>query len=101
MNQMIGQYVVCGGDSGVYSGFLWSAKVDGAVATVELRDARYLRRTYTVGRQGTGGISALAIYGLGSDSPSVDQPVPGLTSLLGVRRVCAVKGEVLATFGVQ
>lgn len=90
------KYVVVGGDSGVYSGYLLEGL--GADGRVVLRDARHLRRYYTAGRVGDGSISDVARLGIDPTSPSITRPAPGSTTLLGVRRMVDVSDAALPSF---
>lgn len=94
--------VVIAGDSGVYAGMLVSSttSADGSSCVVTLRNARHLRRYYVAGRTGDGSALDLAARGLDPQSPSISGVLPGLSTLLGVRRVFDVPGAVAGSFGV-
>jgi len=93
--------IVAAGDSGVYVGLAaGGVQALGADGRVVLHGARHLRRYYVAGRTGDGSSSDLAARGLDVSSPSVSDPVPGETVLLGVRRACTVAAAAAASFGV-
>ena len=99
------QLVIVAGDSGVYVGLLagGAASVDGggsATCTVHLRNARHLRRYYVAGRTGDGSASDLAVRGLDPKDSSVSDPVIGVSTLVGVRRVFDVGADAAASLGV-
>ena len=94
------QYLVIAGDSGVYSGWGDPDSI-GADGRAVLSEARHLRRYYVAGRQGDGSALDLALLGLDPDSPSVTDPLPGTSVLLGVRRVFSVAPAALPSFGVD
>lgn len=92
--------IVVAGDSGVYAGFaVGGVQALGADGRVTLTGARHLRRYYVAGRVGDGSAGDLAVRGLDPSSPSISEPVPGETVLLGVRRAFAVRDEVADSFG--
>lgn len=93
--------VICAGDSGVYVGRTpLGAGALGADGRVFLYCARHLRRYRVAGGEGSGSVSDLAVRGLAPDSPSVSDPVPGATVLLGVRRLLVVSEVAAPSFGV-
>ena len=98
------QLVIVAGDSGVYAGWLAggaiSVRSDQATTSVQLRNARHLRRYYVAGKTGDGSTTDLAARGLDPSSPSVTVPLIGVTALIGVRRVLDVQPEVAESFGV-
>lgn len=91
--------VIVAGDSGVYVGWLEGGAASVTDSTVHLTGARHLRRYYVAGRAGDGSASDLAAKGLDASSPSVAAVVPGVSTLLGVRRVFDVAAPAADSFG--
>lgn len=91
-------HVIIAGDSGVFFGEVSGPEALGADGRVELNGARHLRRYIVAGRKGDGGVADLARLGLDPASPSVTPPVPGLSVLLGVRRMFPVGPGALPSF---
>ena len=92
--------VIVAGDCGVYVGLLDGGAASVKDSTVHLMNARHLRRYYVMGKTGDGSSTDLAARGLDPSSTSVTQPLIGLTTLLGVRRVLDVADSAIDSFGV-
>lgn len=71
-----------------------------ATGRVVIYSARHLCRYTVNGGRGDASVSDLAVRGLAESSPSVSDPVPGATVLLGVRRILDVAAQVADSFGV-
>lgn len=92
--------VIVAGDCGVYVGLLEGGAASVKESTVHLINARHLRRYYVMGKTGDGSVTDLAARGLDPSSTSVTQPLIGMSTMLGVRRVFDVAASAVESFGV-
>ena len=78
------QTVIIAGDCGVYLGDVESIAACGSDGRVELHNAQHLRTYVVRGRMGSGSAADAAVLGLEPPLPLI---VPGVSVLLGVRRI--------------